>query len=260
MIHFIRNIYIIIILLIYFILLNTYHKYSRPTFKFNRNYLEMDMVKINIMTLNDEFLKGYSKDLLEFVKEHSLKIPKLSTGNGMALSAMSHNPNKYWDRGSCDEFVEKYGIKTRDSIQLFNKHEQKGIKSSSERGKNYNIYPYELSKKHKMRKDFKFDGTDEQKNIEINKIKSTIKHDYIDVDNSEWQLGHKNPETTDNSSNNLVLQPPIQAKYKDNYIFMDTLTKIPTPSKLISDVKSGNSPYTKEQLIQIRDGLNALNL
>tara|TARA_R110002074_G_scaffold402039_1_gene602929 strand:+ start:1580 stop:2245 length:666 start_codon:yes stop_codon:yes gene_type:complete len=216
--------------------------------------------RVKVEEIGDEFIKGYSIDLLEFVKEHSLKIPKLSTGNGMALSVMSHNPNKYWTRVETNLFVKKYGIKTRDSIQLFNKHEQKGIKSSSERGKNYLIYPYELSKKHKMRKDFKFDGTDEQKNIEINKIKSTISHDYIDVDNSEWQLGHKNPNITDNSSNNLVLQPPIQSKYRDNYIFIDTLTKIPTPSKILSDAKSGKSPYTKEQLIQIRDGLNALNL
>ena len=105
--------------------------------------------KVKVEEISDEFLKGYSKDLLEFVKENSLKIPKLSTGNGMALSAMSHNPNKYWTRVETGEFVEKYGIKTRDSIQLFNKHEQKGIKSSSERGKNYLIYPYELSKKHR---------------------------------------------------------------------------------------------------------------
>ena len=35
-----------------------------------------------------------------------------------------------------------------------------------------------------MRKDFKFNGTDEDKNSEINKIKSTILADYINVPNS----------------------------------------------------------------------------
>ena len=119
-------------------------------------------------------------------------------------------------------------------------------------------YPYEKSNKFSMRKGFEFDGTEEQKNEEIDKIKSTIQHDYIDVPNSEWQLGHKNPDTTDSSSKNLVLQPPIQGKYRDNYIFIDTLTKIPTPSKLLADIKSGKSPYTDEQIKQLRDGLNSL--
>ena len=62
-----------------------------------------------------------------------------------------------------------------------------------------------------------------KKNIEIDKIKSSIKSDYIDISNSLWQLGHKNPNSSDNTSNNLVLQPPIQGKYRDNYIFIDTL-------------------------------------
>ena len=51
-----------------------------------------------------------------------------------------------------------------------------------------------------------------EKNNEIDKIKSTIKTDYIDVPNSLWQLGHKNPGSTDNSNENFVLQPPIQGK------------------------------------------------
>ena len=56
---------------------------------------------------------------------------------------------------------------------------------------------------------------------EIEKIKSKIKSDYIESPNSQWQLGHKNPGSTDNSNVNLVLQPPIQGKYRDNYIFID---------------------------------------
>ena len=55
-----------------------------------------------------------------------------------------------------------------------------------------------------------------------------------------------------------ILQPPIQSKYRDNYIFIDTLTKIPTPLKFISDHKSGNLPYTDEQIKQLKDYLNSL--
>lgn len=218
------------------------------------------MEPINIDEISEDFQIGFHRDLIDFAKEHDIKLPKLTSGNGMALSVMSHNPNKYWTRSDTDKFVEKYQQDTKDSIQLFNKHEQRGLKSSSERGKNYLVFPYELSKKHLMRKDFKYDGTEVQKFEEINKLKSTIQHDYIDVPNENWELGHKNPDTTDNSSNNLVLQPPIQGKYRDNYIFLDPLTKIPTPKKCISDVKSGNSPYTTEQLIELRDGLISLGL
>ena len=104
-----------------------------------------------------------------------------------------------------------------------------------------------------MRKDFKFNGTEEEKNIEINKIKSTIKHDYIDVDNSEWQLGHKNPGSLDNTDENLVLQPPIQGKYRDNYIFIDTMTKFPTPNKLNVMIEKKEVEFTPEQITAYKE-------
>ena len=77
--------------------------------------------------------------------------------------------------------MKKFNIETKDSIQLFNKHNQWGIQTNSgkERGRLYIIYPYALSNKDKMRKDFKFDGTIEEKYVEIDKIKSTIKDDYL---------------------------------------------------------------------------------
>jgi hypothetical protein len=161
----------------------------------------------------------------------------------------------YWNRNVCDKFVERFKIPTKDSIQLFNKHNQWGIQTNSgtERGKLYIVYPYCLSNKHKMRKNFKFDGTEEEKNIEIDKIKSTIQTDYVDVPNSLWQLGHKNPGSTDNTKENLVLQPPIQGKYRDNYIFIDTLTKIPMPNKLEIMIQKKEIEFTKEQIISYKE-------
>ena len=202
----------------------------------------------------------YPVGFLNFIQEHNLKPPKINTGNGKALALMLENPTAYWTREDTDYIVNKFDITTKDSIQLFNKHEQWGIKTSNERGKNYIIMPYTISNKHKMRKNFTFDGTDEQKNEEINKIKSTIKADYIDVPNNEWQLGHKNPNSTDNAMSNLVLQPPIQAKYRDKYTFLDTLTKIPTP-KTFQEMNDANQlPYTNNDLINLRDYLNSLDL
>ena len=207
-----------------------------------------------------DVIPEYPEEFVEFAKANNLAPPRFNSKNGKALSAMLNNPYKYWNRESADQFVKKFGIETKDSIQLFNKHEQWGIKTSNQRGKNYILYPYSLSNKHKMRKDFKFDGSAAEKNAEINKIKSTIQHDYVDVPNESWQLGHKNPESEDNKSSNLILQPPIQAKYRDKYIFLDTLTKIPTPKTIIQLYKSDDCPYTTEQLIQLKEWLNGLSI
>lgn len=208
---------------------------------------------INVSEI-DEIPSEYPIDFLKFCAENDLKPPNITTGNGKALSVMLRNKSCYWNRQTCDEFVKKFDIQTRDSIQLFNKHSQWGIQTNSgtERGKLYIVYPYSLSNKSKMRKNFKFDGTNDEKNIEIEKIKNTIKCDYVDVPNKDWQLGHKNPGATDNTCNNLVLQPPIQGKYRDNYIFIDTLTKFPVPKKLENMVDKKEVEFTYEQILQYK--------
>lgn len=209
----------------------------------------------------DELPSEFPEEFTEFCRINDLKPPNITTGNGKALSVMITYKGNYWDRKTCDQFVEKFKIETKDSIQLFNKHNQWGIQTNSgiERGKLYIVYPYTLSNKHKMRKNFKFDGTDEEKNLEINKIKSTIKADYIDVGNDLWQLGHKNPASTDNSNENLVLQPPIQGKYRDNYIFIDTLTKFPVPNKLEVMIERKEIEFSKDQIIKYKEIFDKLN-
>jgi hypothetical protein len=203
----------------------------------------------------DDLPSEFPEEFTEFCRINDLKPPNITTGNGKALSVMITNKGNYWDRKTCDQFVEKFKIETKDSIQLFNKHNQWGIQTNSgiERGKLYIVYPYTLSNKHKMRKNFKFDGTNEEKYLEINKIKSTIKADYIDVGNELWQLGHKNPASTDNSNHNLVLQPPIQGKYRDNYIFIDTLTKFPVPNKLEVMIERKEIEFSVDQIIKYKE-------
>ena len=201
--------------------------------------------------LVDELPKEYPDEFNEFCIANKLKPPKITSKNGIALSIMLKYKNYYWNRDTCDEFVAKFNIETKDSIQLFNKHNQWGIQTNSgiEKGKIYIIYPYCLSNKHKMRKNFKFYGTEKDKNDEIDKIKSTINVDYITSPNSLWQLGHKNPDSIDNTNKNLILQPPIQSKYRDNYIFIDTLTKIPVPNKLITMIEKKEIEFTPNQII-----------
>lgn len=208
-----------------------------------------NMQKIDINTIT-AIPEKYPTEFVEFCTQNSLVPPKISSNNGRALSAMLLYPNQYWDREACDAFVTKFGIQTRDSIQLFNKHAQWGIATNSgkERGRLYIEYPYRLSNKHKMRKGFKFDGTEEEKRAEIDRIKSTIQADYIDPPYEAWQLGHKNPGSTDSSTQNLVLQPPIQGKYRDDYLFFDTLTKMPLPAKLRKMLDAGEVELTDEQV------------
>lgn len=202
----------------------------------------------------------YPQTFITFCDENELTPPKVDTGNGKALALMLNYPNNYFTRKECDAITMKFNIKTSDSIQLFNKHEQWGIKCSDVRGKYYVEYPYKITNKYKMRKNFKYDGTQESKNAEIDNIKSHLKHNYIEIPNKEWQLGHKNPDIEDNSNNNLVLQPPIQGKYRDNFIFIDTFTKIPTPKKFKQMIENNESPYSKEQLIELKVLFSSLSL
>ena len=213
------------------------------------NYSPMLSSEIDEMDSYFEFV--YPIEFESFCLENDLKPPKIQSGNGKALSAMLQFPNKYWDRKACDAFVKKYEIPTKDSIQLFNKHSQWGIKTNSDehvKGKLYIVQPFSQSNKHKMRKSFKFDGTQQEKESEISKIKSTIQEDYIHIPHDQWQLGHKNPGSTDNSTNNLILQPPIQAKYKDDYLFFNTLTKMPLPNKLERLLDKKEITLTQDQI------------
>lgn len=220
----------------------------------NNNDFILDTCNFELIDINSiiELPNKYPDEFIEFCLANNIKNPKINTNTGIALSLMLTYKNKYWNRNTCNEIFKKFGIESNDPIQAFNKANQKGIKSNSDlrdKEKYYIVYPYCLSNKHQMRKNFKFDGTEEEKNIEIDKIKSTINTDYIDVPNSMWQLGHKNPGSTDNSTHNLVLQPPIQAKYRDNYIFIDTLTKIPLPHKLKTMLEKKEIEITPEQII-----------
>ena len=86
-----------------------------------------------------------------------------------------------------------------------------------------------------------------------------MKTDYIDVPNSAWQLGHKNPDLIDTSNENLVLQPPIQSKYRNNYIFIDTITKFPMPNKFRQMLEKKELVLTLEQIIQYKQILDNLS-
>lgn len=208
---------------------------------------EIDISKILVLP------NHYNQEFIDFCVKNKLNPPNIQSKNGIALSVMLLYKKYYWTRTTCDIFCKKFNIETKDSIQLFNKHSQWGIKTNSgiEKGKLYIVYPYQLSEKYNIRSNFRYQGTVDEKNSEINKIKSTIKFDYIDVENEKWQLGHKNPcipQISELETNNLILQPPIQSKYRDDYIFIDVLTKIPLPKKLKKMIEKKEIVFTQQQI------------
>jgi len=210
---------------------------------------ENEYTLININDI-DKIEDNFTTEFLDFCKKNKIKLPKKTSNRYKSLITMINNKNKYWTRNECDEFINKFNIETKDSIQLFNKFSQLGIDTNSGymKGKLFIIYPYRICNKYKMRKNFNKNISKEDLNDEINKIKSTINFDYINVSNDKWQLGHKNPGLEDNTINNLILQPPIQAKYKDEYIFFDTLTKLPLPNKLKRLLKNNVIELSEKQI------------
>jgi hypothetical protein len=219
--------------------------------------IEIVDIEIDIPSLPQK----YQQSLMDFMGEHKIKPPGLDTLRGIALRAMMccQENGKWFDRASCKALFERYGKNTDDAIQPFNKLDQLGISQIKNKKKGvYRIkFPLELSPKLKMRRGFK---TDECKHKEIERIKQIIRTDYVDEPNSKWQLGHKHPLSGDNSCTNMVLQPPIQAKYRDEYIFIDTLTKIPTVQKLQQMCKQGKSPYTTQDFRDLKDWILTLEL
>ena len=198
----------------------------------------------------------YSDEMKKFTEDNGIKLPGIKSMKCMAYSVMSHFPDNYFDRDTCTSLYKKFEMPTRDSIQHFNKIEQDGFVKDLGKGKYCIKYPYEVSNKWKMRGGFEYNGSEESKNKIINQIKKDIQQDYIDIPNNLWQEGHKHPDNGDNDFNrNGVFQPPIQAKYKDRYIFFDTLTKTPTVKQHIRLLEKGKSPYTDEELKTWRNHL-----
>ena len=90
------------------------------------NLLEPCVYKLINIDLITEIPNEYPVEFNIFCLNNNLKPPNITTGNGRALSVMLNYKFKYWNRVACDKFVEKFNINTKDSIQLFNKHNQWG--------------------------------------------------------------------------------------------------------------------------------------
>lgn len=88
----------------------------------------MELIDISII---NELPEEYPNEFILFCENNNINIPNIKSKRGIALSLMLKYKNKYWNRDTCNLITEKFNIKTKDSIQLFNKQSQIGIKTNS---------------------------------------------------------------------------------------------------------------------------------
>jgi hypothetical protein len=200
-------------------------------------------------------INDYSKEIKEFYLNNNLKLPKINSlkGQAIALLTSKDNLNKYITREILDEFLTKIGLYSKDCIQLLNKTEQNGLKSICEERTYYQIpYPFIYIDTHIKKRNIPKGVFDEQKKKDsYDVVMDYITKYYINEPYEKWQVGHKNPDITD-STNNLIMQPTIQGKYRDNYIFMDNgLGMIPVPSHFMKKIDELYTPNQKKELFEL---------
>jgi predicted transcriptional regulator len=209
----------------------------------------------------DKLYWFYDDDLKDWSEKHNVKLPRLSSMRGQIIALLTDkkNQDKVFTRESLELFARKFGLESNDIIQHVNKTDQWGLVHKTEKRKYYSIpRPFEYCPCH-VNKRMKFSSLVDEKEKEqhVERVKSYLKKYYIDVPACQWDLGHKNPHISDNSVNNLVIQPPLQRAFRDLYKFDDNGMKFcPT----VEEIKRNSSKYysneeLKELIIHFQDVL-----
>ena len=203
----------------------------------------------------------YDEDFKSFCKKYKIKLSRLSSMKGMVIAILTNkeNRNKYVNRDILEKIMKDLEKYSKDVIQLINKTDQWGLVYETDSSKkkhdvHYRIpYPFRYTSVHvEKRKDFTGHFQDKDaRNKAINAQKEHIKNYYIDVPNDKWELGHKDANKKDNTDKNLIIQPPIQGKYKDKFIFFDALTRMPSGKELSKDIKSKKHKYYGEDDLKL---------
>jgi hypothetical protein len=204
----------------------------------------------------------YDPEFMAFCEDNNITVPKLGSLKGQVIALVTHrnNRNKYVNRDILEAFLSHIEMKSGDCIQLVNKTEQWGLKSEStkhEGKQHYRVpYPFEYIALHvKKRSKLVISGSKEDK---VDYIKDWIKTNYIDVPFEKWEIGHKDPNSEDNSEANLVYQPPIQGRFRDRFKFDEYgLIRYPTVKELKNNT---HIYYNDDELRDLRDHLLGMSI
>ena len=174
--------------------------------------------------------------------------------------------NGWVDREAAEKFFREHGISSRDAIQPFNKpggqslldkidvkgkyslkfpfvfkdlYKRRDVKmnvlsngTKEEQVKGVKAFQFEIAKRHMKDAEMfsKLYELEHKSDVYdrlmggIHKIKE-ICDTILCVPIEKWQIGHLDA-TKGNHPDNLYYQPPIQSKYRDNYIFNPMFQKI----------------------------------
>ena len=208
---------------------------------------------------------AYSEELVSFAEDVKISLPKISSVGGQALAFLSQPENRGGGRFITPQetanFFTELGIKTRDSIQPFNKPWGNRLQLVDTKPGLYSLkYPFalkwnDISKRVSVDKNVLENGTKEEQIGEVrkywlHKMKNKeedckILLDYLrmkwshevycklmeelsnihwvhthilSMPSDRWQIGHLDA-SKGNEPENLFYQPPIQARFRDNYVF-----------------------------------------
>lgn len=200
------------------------------------------------LEMQDCLYEMYDDDLMEWSQKHDVKLPKLSSVRGQIIALVTDlkHKDKVFTRVSLESFANKFELKSNDIIQHVNKTDQWGLQHKTEERKYYSIpRPFVYCSCHvKKRSKFTSLVDEKEKSQHVERVKDYLRKYYMDIDPSQWDIGHKDPHITDNSAKNMVIQPPLQRAYRDSYKFDDNGFRLcPT----IDEIKRNAKKYYKKE-------------
>lgn len=209
--------------------------------------------RIDISKFTKSF-NDYSDEFRYFCINNNVKPPNIKSmsGQGICLLTIPENFNKYTDRDGLNIFYRNIGRIPRDSIQCVNKCEQWGLKKVDIKGLYMIPFPFKYIDIHIIKRNIPKDDI-ANRDKKINMVKHYIMHNYINISNESWHIGHRDPNKG-NSNSNIIYQPPIQARFRDRFKFDKIgLTKYPTLNELLGNF---SKYYSYEEQLLIYQWLN----
>lgn len=185
--------------------------------------------------------------LQEWAEKNQVKISKNTSSARFQIVCMfadEINKNVAVTKRMLQDYCARFGVPTTDPIQIINKTDQWGLRHMTLCKKYYTLpRPFEYIGIHvEKRKNFTSNTSDEDKEKEVLRIKRYITENYIDVPTNLWQMGHRDPNGS-NDAGNLIMQPPLQGRYRDAFKFDDNgLRLCPTVAELKRNALKYYSP------------------